>query len=152
MLDRFETFSTTIAMINRCVQKIKTREMTSIGMKGAHVMCLYTLGKESGGLTASQLCIKCGEDKAAISRTIKELIKLKYIKHISSTGKRAYRTKLILTEKGKEALIFVEDRVNKALEVIGGNLKDDERKAFYSSLKLIAANLKQYVGKSGANA
>ena len=73
MFDRFETFATTIATINRYVQKIKSMEMKTLGLKGTHVMCLYSLGKHPEGLTATQLCRLCGEDKAAISRTITEL-------------------------------------------------------------------------------
>lgn len=63
MFDRFETFATTIATINRYVQKIKSMEMKTLGLKGTHVMCLYSLGKHPEGLTATQLCRLCGEDK-----------------------------------------------------------------------------------------
>lgn len=145
MIDRFETFSTTISFINRCIQKIKANEMASIGMKGTQAMCLYSLGKANEGLTASQLCLRCREDKGAISRTIKELEDLGYVSFSENTGKRAYRTKLVLTEKGRKALGFIDERVNKVLDRVGGDMKEDERKAFYDSLEYIADNLKLYV-------
>lgn len=145
MLDRFETFSTTIASINRCVQKIKANEMASIGMKGTQAMVLYSLGKEADGLTASELSLRCSEDKGAISRTIKELEDLEYVSFSEDTGKRAYRTKLLLTEKGRKALDFIDERVNKALDKIGGRMQEEEREAFYSSLEYIADNLKEYL-------
>ena len=48
-------------------------EMTELGLKGTHVMCLFFLHHTPEGLTAAQLCQLCAEDKAAISRTIATL-------------------------------------------------------------------------------
>ena len=79
MFDRFETFVTTISTIHRYMQKIKSTEMKTLGLKGTHVMCLYSLGKHPEGLTATQLCRLCGEDKAAISRAITELTDKKFV-------------------------------------------------------------------------
>ncbi len=147
MFDRFETFSTTISFINKCVQKIKTNEMLPVGLKGSHVMCIYTLGKETDGLTASQLSKKCGEDKAAISRTLKELLDMKYIYPVSFTKKRVYRTKMLLTEKGKQVLSSIKEKINKALDFVGEGISESERIAFYNSLSIIASNLKTYVNQ-----
>ena len=146
-MDRFELFATSIAHIHRCIQKIKANEMASIGLKGTHTMCLYALGKAPEGLSASQLCQKCGEDKAAISRTITELTQLEYICPASVTGKRAYRTKLMLTQKGQEALAFVEQRVENALSGVGGTLDSQARQTLYASLQEISQNLTDYLKK-----
>lgn len=87
MFDRFETFTTTITQINRCIQKIKSHEIGSWGLKGTHVMCLYSLGKKPEGLTAAQLSKVCGEDKAAVSRTISELTEKNFVTSDTDTEK-----------------------------------------------------------------
>ena len=96
MYDRFETFTARISSIYRCIQKIKSME---IGLKGSHVMCLFHLGRQDdghpgsagGGLTAGELCALCGEDKAAISRSIAELEERGYLLRPDADGKKAYR-------------------------------------------------------------
>ena len=55
MTERFETFVLSINQIYRCIQKIKSREMVELGLKGTHVMCLFQLGQHPEGLTAAEL-------------------------------------------------------------------------------------------------
>lgn len=150
-MDRFETFATTILMIHRCIQKIKDREMLLYGLKGTHVMCLYSLGKEPEGLTASELCSICGEDKAAISRTVSDLTDKEFVSLNTDGQKRAYRTKVLLTEKGKNVIAYINERIEIALRSVGEGLSDSQRNSFYSSLSLIANNLMKYT-KSEATA
>lgn len=145
MLDRFGTFATTIASISRSVQKIKSLEMKPLGLKGTHVMCLYFLGKEPEGLTASQLCRLCGEDKAAISRSISDLTQKSLVHTVSAGQQRTYRAKIFLTEKGKESIAYINERVSHVLDVVGAGLTDSQRDSFYQSLALISNNLKTYI-------
>lgn len=152
MLDRFETFATAIASINRCIQKIKDTEMRALGLRGIHVMCLYRLGKASEGLTASQLCALCAEDKAAVSRTIKDLTAQGYIRAEGQPGKRAYRARIFLTEKGQEAIAYILSRVEVILTAAGEGLGEEQRAAFYAALALIEENLRrQLAAKSPDN-
>lgn len=145
MIDRFETFATTIASINRCVHKIKTHEMQALGLKGTHGMCLYILGKSSSGLTSTQLCKKVNEDKAAVSRAVSELMEKGYVYSDIDEDKRAYRAKIMLTNQGEEALAYINGRVDQALDIIGDGLDEEKRRIFYESLALIAKNLNAYV-------
>ena len=112
-------------------------------------MCLYSLGKHPEGLTATQLCRLCGEDKAAISRTITELTEKDFVRSEASREKRAYRSRISLTEKGKYSMTYINDRVNHALDVVGNGLSDDQRKTFYYALDLISNNLKIYIETEG---
>ena len=73
MFNRFEQFTTAISQINKSVQRIKSTEVNSYGLKANHVMILFQLKKNPAGLTPSQLCENCEVDKAAISRSLKEL-------------------------------------------------------------------------------
>ena len=99
MEERFETFTVLIARINRGIKRIKAEEMAEFGLKGPHVSCLYYLSC-CGEMTAAELCERCDEDKAAISRSLDDLEKNGYITCASGAGKR-YKSPLRLTEKGK---------------------------------------------------
>ena len=99
MEERFAAFTVLIAKINRNIRRIKTEEMAEFHLKGPHVACLYHL-TTAGPLTAGELCDRCDEDKAAISRSLDFLEKEGYLVCDSSARKR-YRSPLRLTEKGR---------------------------------------------------
>ena len=67
MEERFETFTVLITRISRSIKRIKADEMADFELKGPHVSCLYYLSQRDG-MTAAELCERCDEDKAAISR------------------------------------------------------------------------------------
>ncbi|MGN0506136.1 MAG: MarR family winged helix-turn-helix transcriptional regulator [Lachnospiraceae bacterium] len=145
MDDRFETFAHTIAQLNRAIQKIKSLEMNEVGLKGTHTMCLYYLGKHPEGLTSAELSLLCHEDKAAVSRSIATLESHHLIESSSGSGKREYRAKLFLTDKGKEIADFIRNKIREFLAIGGAGLTDEDREQFYSYLRLIAGNLKRYL-------
>ena len=72
MDERFETFTVLINQLSRSIRRIKAEQMESINLKGPHVSCLYYLSKD-GPLTAAELCDRCEEDKAAVSRSLEYL-------------------------------------------------------------------------------
>ena len=143
MFNRFEQFTTAISQIYKSVQKIKTNEVNSYGLKANHVMILFQLKKHEDGLTPSMLCEQCDVDKAAISRAVKELIGKGFIRNSDSDG-RKYRVPLILTDEGEEAALHIEQAIKHAVEVGGAGLTDRQRAEFYHSLLLIARNLEDY--------
>ncbi|MEE0969510.1 MAG: helix-turn-helix domain-containing protein, partial [Clostridia bacterium] len=69
MKERFETFTVLINRISRNIRKIKNQEMAEYNLRSAHVSCLYYLYMHKGA-TATDLCERCEEDKATISRAI----------------------------------------------------------------------------------
>lgn len=144
MDDRFETFAHTIAQLNRAIQKIKSMEMSEIGLKGTYTMCLYYLGKHPEGLTSAELSQLCHEDKAAISRSISALEADELIQG-SGHGKRKYRDKLFLTERGSEIARYIREKILEFLDIGGAGLTEEEREQFYSYLRLIAGNLNRYL-------
>ena len=99
MDERFETFTVLINQISRSIRRIKAEQMESINLKGPHVSCLYYLSK-NGPLTAAELCDRCEEDKAAVSRSLDYLEQNGYLQ--IPEGKR-YRRPLVLTQKGSAA-------------------------------------------------
>lgn len=144
MQDRFEVFMKETTAIYRTVQQIKAAEMTGLGLKGMHVMCLYFLYKHTEGLTAVQLCELCGEDKASVSRTIAALKEKGYVTEEQAGLPKKYRSVITLTDSGKDLGKIEGEKIVKAINAGGEGLDDDGRTGFYSGLSLIAKNLKNY--------
>lgn len=145
MLQRFESFVITINQIYRNIQKLKTREMTEMGLKGTDVMCLFKLDRYEEGLTSAELSTLCMEDKAAISRAVSLLVEKGLITYVDSDSKRKYRAKLILTEEGKNVSARITALISAAVAKGGDGLTDKERAIFYKVLKTISDNLENLI-------
>lgn len=141
---RFETFTTLITRIYRNIRKIKNLEMSKYSLNGTHVSCLYYL-YSSKGLTAKELCEKCGEDKATISRSLDYLESGGYLICKSKVA-RKYKTPIILTEKGMEVGKEIADKIDLVLDKVSVELTDRERSDFYRYLSLISNNLDMISG------
>ncbi len=141
MDNRFETFTTLVNRINRSIRRIKIQEMADYGLRSTHISCLYYL-YISNGLTATELCERCEEDKAAISRALEYLETAGYLTCEAQGGKR-YRSLLLLTDKGQEVGQIIAVKIGGVLDVIGQELSDEERQTFYRSLFIISERLEQ---------
>jgi len=141
MEHRFETFTVLITKINRCIRKIKNLEMAEYGLRSAHISCLYYLYGETD-LTATDLCERCEEDKATISRSLDYLESNGYITCESKSVKR-YKSPLLLTEKGKEVSRQIAEKINRVLDEVSASLSEAERVSFYRSLSIISNPLEQ---------
>ena len=137
--ERFETFTVLIGRINRNIRRIKNQEMASFQLKSIHISCLYYL-YSSGSLTAAELCERCEEDKAAVSRALDYLEKEGYLEASDKNAKR-YRHPLHLTEKGVQASSIIAAKIDAVLEEINSSLTEQERLAFYRSLTAISNRL-----------
>lgn len=144
MKERFETFTVLINKISRNIKRIKNQEMAEYGLRSTHVSCLYYLYSQRS-VTATELCERCEEDKATISRSLDFLESNGYLTCDAKHAKR-YRSPLILTEKGMEAGKRITDKVNRVLEKTSIGLADEERAAFYRYLSIISRNLESCVG------
>lgn len=141
MNERFETFAAAITQISRCIQRLKRAEMTELGLRGNHAMCLFYLGKHPEGLTGGQLAERCEEDKAAVSRAVAELEEAGLVHCDAPEGKKRYRARIFLTEAGTDLAAAVAERVEAILEQVGGALPEETRRIFYETLTCIAGNL-----------
>ena len=146
MQERFETFTVLINRISRNIRKIKNQEMAAYNLRSAHVSCLYYLYSESG-MTATELCERCEEDKATISRALDYLEKEGYLTCESKSTKR-YKSPLLLTEKGQQVGKLIADKIGCVLDVISNCLTEVERVAFYRSLFMISEGL-ETISKGG---
>ena len=139
MKERFETFTVLINRISRNIRKIKNQEMAEYNLRSAHVSCLYYLYTNKGA-TATDLCERCEEDKATISRAVDYLESNGFLTCESKNAKR-YKSPLILTEKGNEAGKKIADKISGVLDAISDGLTDEERVEFYRSLSIISESL-----------
>ena len=139
MKERFETFTILINRINRNIRKIENQEMSEYNLRSAHISCLFHLYSATE-LTATELCEKCEEDKATISRAITYLEKHGYLTCESKFAKR-YKSPLALTEKGNEAAKRIHSAVDRVLDEVGVGLTDEQRRDFYGYLSIICDNL-----------
>ncbi len=145
MNERFETFTVLINRISRNIRKIKNQEMAEYGLRSAHISCLYYLYM-SKGLTATELCEKCEEDKATVSRALDYLEGNEYLICESKSAKR-YKSPLILTDKGICIGKKISDKIEGVLEEISVGLTEEERIAFYRSLSIISKSLDAVANK-----
>ena len=139
MMGRFETFTVLINRISRNIRKIKNQEMAEYQLRSSHISCLYYLhvGQE---LTATELCEKCEEDKATISRSLDYLEENGYLALRERNVKR-YKSPLMLTEKGREAGLRIAQKIDAVLDEISGGLTEKERAEFYRCLAVISDSL-----------
>ncbi len=141
MITRFELFTTTITQIYKNLQKVKMQEMADLELRGIHVMCLFQLNRHPEGLTVTQLSNLCGEDKAATSRTVSDLVQKGFI---TTDKEKKYRAPIVLTENGQNVANQIDQQAAQAVEAVGQGLTEEEREIFYKALATISENLKNY--------
>ena len=147
MVDRFERFSLAISEISRYWHKITGDEMEKYGLKGPHSVYLMALYHRPDGVTAPQLCDLCGKDKSDVSRMM-AIMEQKGLVVKEGGHQNRYRGVFQLTEEGKIAAEHVSERATIAVELAGRELTEENRRIFYESLELIAANLRT-ISKEG---
>lgn len=139
MRERFETFTVLINKISRNIRKLKNQEMAEYGLRSTHVSCLYYL-YSTESMTATELCERCEEDKATISRALDFLEDNGFIEYQSKAAKR-YKSPLYLTDKGREAGKKIFDKINYVLDEVSVGLTDEQRIHFYKYLTTVSENL-----------
>lgn len=141
MEQRFETFTVLITKINRNIRKIKNREMAEYNLKGPHISCLYFIYL-SEGLTATELCERCEEDKATVSRNLDFLEKNGFVFCRDQTKKR-YKSPVELTSKGLEAAGKIAAKIDSILETVSGQMSEGDRVIFYRFLTAVSDNIEK---------
>ena len=143
MEERFELFTALITKISRSIKKIKNQEVEEYGLRSPHVSCLYYL-YITDGLTATELCERCEEDKATVSRSLDYLETNGYILCESKSAKR-YKSPLYLTEQGRMVAAKVAAKISRVLDDVSAAMTEEERVAFYRSLAMISDSLEMCI-------
>ncbi|MBQ8393781.1 MAG: winged helix-turn-helix transcriptional regulator [Clostridia bacterium] len=150
MLRRFKEFTRNISLAYKYLIKIKSFGIKEFGLKGSHVMCLFYIGESENGLTATELCKLCCEDKAAVSKALSALSENGYVSLENSENKK-YRSTYFLTESGMQVVDRVKDKIFSAVSEGGHGLTEEEREVFYSALQRIVDNLEEVSRKYSEN-
>ena len=143
--ERFKEFVLRITQIYIGMQKLKLSEMESLDLRGAHVMCLFELGRCPEGLTGAELARRCAVDRAAVSRVVADLKQRGIVEVSPGEGKRSYRAPVTLTQKGLEVSERLDRKISRVIEKISGDFTDEERAFFYKALAQIAENLQREI-------
>ncbi len=144
---RYERFSYLISNINRNLQKLKNIEMSELGLKGKAVQIIYHLYQNENGVSFSQLCMLCDEDKGAVSRTLKELVGQGYV--TIQEGKGKYKNPVKLTEIGHKTGQIVASKIERYLDFGSQGINDKSREELYSSLEIVSNNLQKVIKEIG---
>lgn len=145
MLERFKHFTSLLGSVEKSLQKIQKMEMAEIGLKGNQVQCLFHLYVDEN-LSFTELCRRCGQDKAALSRTIKLLEEGGYV--FERVDKK-YRNPVKLSKRGQEIGKYIADRINKMFFLGSENLDAKETEIFYSVFETVDKNLKHICQQYG---
>lgn len=146
MQERFETFTVLINRISRNIRRIKNQEMAEYNLRSSHISCLYYIYSLESA-TATDLCERCEEDKATVSRSLDYLESNGYITREGESAKR-YKSPLYLTPKGAEVGKKIADKIDGVLDLVSNGITEEERVSFYRYLSIISDSL-EAVSKSG---
>ncbi|MBQ8001905.1 MAG: winged helix-turn-helix transcriptional regulator [Clostridia bacterium] len=141
MIQRFEEFTSNISQAYKYIIKIKSHEMTEYGLKASNVTCLFYLGKNGDGLTATELCNLCMEDKAGVSKSLATLKEKGYV--IQEDSGKKYKSKYFITSEGKTVFDEISLIIGQVVAKVGEGLTDEERTTFYKALGTIVGNLEK---------
>ena len=139
MNDRFERFSAIVAEISYNLHKIAMQATEKYGLKGPYAIYLLTLYRYEEGVTAAKLCELCHRDKSDVSRAVAMMVKSGLLERESDTP---YRSRLRLTELGRESAQELRTIVEKAVAVIDLDVDEDERETMYAALGKISSSLR----------
>ena len=114
--------------------------MIKYGLTGAYAQYLVAMARFPDGITATELCEVCEKDKAAVSRILANM-ESKGLVMRKGRNSSTYRARLFLTEEGKHAALFINDRAKLAVKKAELGLTENEINLFYQILGLIASNL-----------
>lgn len=141
--ERFILFSGYIEETYKSIQKIKAEHMGSFGLRSTDAMCIVVLSMHKEGLTATELAALSKVDKAVISRAVKTLLSANAIAY-EGTGKKNYRTRLVLTEEGRKIAENMSDMAEDAVLAVSSDIHPEQLKEFYKIFGIMNRNLKEY--------
>ncbi|MBB5182096.1 MarR family winged helix-turn-helix transcriptional regulator [Catenisphaera adipataccumulans] len=126
------------------MNKIKTAGVEQYHLSARHVHCIYVLAQHPEGITVSELARICGEDKAAISRTVNSLIKKEMAFRDCPDG-HCYKAPIKLTEQGKTVAERIASKINWVFDHVGKGISEEQRENFYETLSYIADELEALI-------
>lgn len=142
-LERYILFTKYVEEAYKTVQKIKADHMSDFGFRSTDTTLIFMLGINEGGLTATELAAKCNVDKAVVSRAVKSLCESGAVRY-AEEAKRNYRSKLFLSESGKELFRSMSLIAESIVAATSGSIDAEELKNFYKTFHTLNRHLQDY--------
>ena len=140
MLTKYEEFSLGIHELYSSMHKNESVVMGKYGLRGAYVKYLVAMFQNPDGLTISQLCEVCDQDKAAVSRAVSELVGREFIWRDNPRGNH-YRARLKLTERGESLAREVYGSAEKVFEEALAVLDEEQQEELHKLFGLVFARV-----------
>ena len=137
--ERYDLFTGSLLSIAGSIQTIRSRVLARFHLRGSTLNTLVQLCRHPEGATVTELSGLCGEDKAVISRSVRELTEQGYA--LGQSGATRYRAKIALTPRGQEVGHLACREIAQAVEACGGALDEAQRETFYNCLEEIRDGL-----------
>lgn len=141
MQERLHEFLKRWNELERNIKKLKIMEAQKLGLKVADLMILLELSQE--GLSNADLSRRCDLDKAAVTRSLKELDKLGYIHRFSNSSGKRYGSKLVLSPLGNQMMLDLSKTMDRIVKQSSADLSEQQRQQFYATLTEIAQNIRR---------
>ncbi|MBQ6892596.1 MAG: hypothetical protein IJN48_00170 [Clostridia bacterium] len=139
--ERVMHFTHLIDGIHKRIQKIRTDNAATFGVKGVHVFWVYELLSHPEGLSAAELAASSQIDRSLISREISALESIGYVSAEKQGGKRNYNSKIVLTESGIKAAKEMRNIALDFQSIADQDISANDLEIFYSVLEKINYNL-----------
>ena len=139
MVINFEDFVSFVYLSHKALHLIKSYEIKEFGIKGYHMLVMHYLAKSEGGLSSGELCDKCKEDKAAVSRYLKKLYQKGYVV-VEDNEEKKYKLKNILTDEGKKVYFELEKHLSKVTGALEKGISAKKLESFVKTLNVVANN------------
>ena len=139
MRDSYRDFTNLMASINRKIHRIKVETMAEFELKRSHLSCIYYIHRE-GSVTPAKLCTLCGEDKANISRALKQLEDEGYVVKAPRATPRG-RSHVTLTDRGAKIGDTLAGEIRRIVSFVSGSISEKDIEVMYRALGVIDENL-----------
>ena len=140
-----------IISIHKNIQRCKAYAVEDKKLEMSHAICIYYISKLKDGLGRSALCSETGYDKAAISRSIADLEKMKLVKMKKTREGSTYKALLMLTGKGAECRASIDRIFTSTAEESIRGFSENELKALIRGLIRLNNAFNSYIEENLEN-
>ena len=143
MVINFEEFVSFVNLSQKALHLIKSYEIKEFGIKGYHMLVMHYLAKSENGLSSGELCDKCKEDKAAVSRYLKKLYQKGYVA-VEENEEKKYKLKNILTDEGKKVYVELEKYLSRVTTALEKGVSAKKLESFAKTLSIVSVNFDDF--------
>lgn len=137
----FDAFSLLMVRNHKYMKVLFNEMFSSSGLNFSSVICIRIIADSPDGVTLKELCSISCFDKALISRTVKDLTEKGYICRNPNDANRLKFYRLILTDKGKQTVKNMEERIYEFAQTLSDGLSDEDIERVYEAFARASDNL-----------